>query len=375
MSGMKGSDGITVLVVMKDQVDVATLDKQLHTDRTSLRERHASVVGSLQAKARQTQGGLLSELEAAKALGTVEGYTPHWIVNGLVVRGTIDALREIAARDDVERIEPDLVVELIEPVPSEKPRADAIRYWASASARASGPIGAPRVWNELGINGAGVIVGELDTGVDGTHPALAARWQGNFAPASAVLARRRRPRRPDFPVDRHYHGTHTMGTMTGLAPDDTIGVAPGAHWIAEQRASTRAPGTTFDNARHRVVRVDGRPRRQPATPIDDVPCVVQNSWGVNEGFSGYFDCDSRWWDAIDNCEAAGVVRDLVRRQRGPRQRHAALARRPRRDAVQLLQRRRHPELRALRRSPTSPAAAPAAAAAPSPRSPRSARRA
>ena len=39
----------------------------------------------------------------------------------------------------------------------------------------------------------------------------------------------------------------------------------------------------------------------------DVPDVVQNSWGVNENFSGYVDCDSRWWSAIDACEAAGVV--------------------------------------------------------------------
>ena len=38
-----------------------------------------------------------------------------------------------------------------------------------------------------------------------------------------------------------------------------------------------------------------------------MPDVVQNSWGVNEGFSGYVDCDSRWWAVIDNCEAAGVV--------------------------------------------------------------------
>ena len=47
------------------------------------------------------------------------------------------------------------------------------------------------------------------------------------------------------------------------------------------------------------------PDGDPLT-IDDVPAVVQNSWGVNEDFTGYSDCDSRWWDAIDACEAAGV---------------------------------------------------------------------
>ena len=51
--------------------------------------------------------------------------------------------------------------------------------------------------------------------------------------------------------------------------------------------------------------------------LDDVPDVVQNSWGVNENFSGYVDCDSRWWTAIDNCEAAGVVLTWSAGNEGP----------------------------------------------------------
>ena len=39
-------------------------------------------------------------------------------------------------------------------------------------------IGADRVWNELGVRGAGVIVGQSDTGVDGSHPELAAQYRG-----------------------------------------------------------------------------------------------------------------------------------------------------------------------------------------------------
>ncbi|MCA9753324.1 MAG: S8 family serine peptidase, partial [Gemmatimonadetes bacterium] len=42
-----------------------------------------------------------------------------------------------------------------------------------------------------------------------------------------------------------------------------------------------------------------------------------NSWGVNEGFSGYLDCDSRWWTAMDNCEAAGVVLTWSAGNEGP----------------------------------------------------------
>ena len=144
-------------------------------------------------------------------------------------------------------------------------------------------IGARRVWDELGIRGAGALVGILDTGVDGNHPALAARWRGNFAPAEECWLDVARLGDTSFPVDQHCHGTHVMGTITGLAADDTIGVAPGALWIAVQH--------------HRPGRRRGLRQRRPRLPAsswpiptaiprttDDVPDVVQNSWGVNENF-------------------------------------------------------------------------------------------
>jgi len=48
------------------------------------------------------------------------------------------------------------------------------------------------------------------------------------------------------------------------------------------------------------------PDGDPAT-IDDMPGVVLNAWGLNETIGGYEDCDSRWWAAMDACEAAGPV--------------------------------------------------------------------
>ncbi len=300
---LRGSDEIKVLVVLRDQADIATLNHDLHVSKATRMVRHATVMGVLQDTADRSQGALLSDLAAHKAAGGIVGYTPHWLVNAVVVRGTVDALREIAARADVETIEPDLQVELIEPIPSEKPHPSSPLLGIGTTPGVQS-INAPRVWNELGINGTGVIVGELDTGVDGNHPALAARWQGNFADPSTAWYDAANLGDPSFPVDRHYHGTHTMGTVTGLAPDDTIGVAPGAHWIATN-CINMSTGPEFDNAVIASFEFMADPDGDPNTTAD-VPCVVQNSWGVNEGFTGYFDCDSRWWAAIDNCEAAGV---------------------------------------------------------------------
>jgi hypothetical protein len=76
-------------------------------------------------------------------------------------------------------------------------------------------------------------------------------------------------------------------------------------WIADNSIN-QSTGAAFDADVIAAFQWFSDPDGNPLT-LDDVPDVVQNSWGVNEGFSGYFDCDSRWWAAIDNCEAAGVV--------------------------------------------------------------------
>ncbi len=300
MRGLADNDELKVLVVMKDRVDIGALDWELHQAKVPRSLRHQRVLESLQAAAERAQADLLADLTSKQGAGGVRGWTPHWIVNGVVVRATVAAIRELAARPDVERIEADLVVELIEPV-------------AQAAAKSDKGIGlcdgvhavqADRVWRELGVTGVGAIVGNLDTGVDGSHPAFSARWRGHFAPAEQCWLDA-----ADFgdptPVDHHYHGTHVMGTMTGLAPDDTIGIAPGALWIASN-VINQGTGSEFDNDVIASLEWMADPDGNPAT-LDDVPDVVQNSWGVNEGFSGYYDCDSRWWDAIDGCEAAGVV--------------------------------------------------------------------
>jgi subtilisin family serine protease len=100
-------------------------------------------------------------------------------------------------------------------------------------------IHAPEVW-ALGYEGAGVVVGSFDTGVDGTHT----------GPGAALSRERRhqlvRPVRPArSPYDGNGHGTHTTGTMLGGDYSGyQIGVAPGARWIARRAgttATTRPP--------------------------------------------------------------------------------------------------------------------------------------
>jgi len=314
LAGLKPDQPVKVLVVLKDQVDVPALDARLHAAKTTLALRHSTVVGALQQRAASTQKDLLASLGGLKAAGGVLGYTPHWIVNAVVVTATSSTIKQLASRPDVATIEADLVVESLEPVKpprSKNPGDKGIGITPGLKA-----IQADRVWRELGIDGTGVIVGTLDTGVDGNHPALAARWQGNFAPASTAWLDAAGLGDTSFPVDRDEHGTHVMGTITGLAPDDTIGVAPGAHWITSNVINYPGTGSGFDNAVIASLEWMADPDGDPNTTAD-LPAVVQNSWGVNESFTGYYDCDSRWWDAIDNTEAAGVALTWSAGNEGP----------------------------------------------------------
>jgi len=297
---------IKVLVVLESQADIPALDRNLRASKATMPQRHQQVIASLRSVAAGSQTGLLADLAAKSAAGRVLGFVPHWLVNSVVVTATPEAVRDIAARSDVARVEPDLTVSLINPVPGIRSVPEFPEHRGIGITPGVMAVGAPRVWTELGIDGTGTIVGILDTGVDATHPALADRWRGHFAPVDECWLDAANIGDPSFPIDRDPggHGTHVMGILAGLAPGDTIGVAPGAQWIA---ANTIIGGIgRLDNAVMASLEFMADPDGDPETTAD-VPDVVQNSWGVSEAFHGYVDCDSRWWDAIDNCEAAGVV--------------------------------------------------------------------
>lgn len=299
-----GDGNFTVLLGMTEQAPIASLDQQLRDSQAPLYDRHDQVVSLLMDTATRSQADLLSELALLKDQGKVKGFTSHWLVNGIVVNADLATLRVLAARPDVDVAEVDLQVELIAPIqPEVKEGAEAIQ-----STRVATPgvqtVRAPDVWNLLGIDGSGALVGVLDTGVQESHSALSSRYRGNNGAPDSECWIDAAGLGDSTPIDQHYHGTHVMGTICGGAPGEEIGVAPGAQWIASN-VINMSTGSGFDNAVIASLEFMTDPDGNPGS-IDDVPDVVQNSWGVNEGFSGYIDCDTRWWTAIDNCEAAGV---------------------------------------------------------------------
>ncbi|RIL12563.1 hypothetical protein DCC79_00935 [bacterium] len=192
-----------------------------------------------------------------------------WLADALVVTASPGAVWALAGHPAVRRI-------AREPVLTVAPRADgagrlgatvpahqaaggaaaAIGREREAPSAAALPTGVPAplwniraiqanaVWQRLRIDGTGVTIAVVDTGVDYFHPELQTRYRGHVDGAMPVNDDNWWCTRDDvfcgvgarYPVDGFGHGTHVAGTIVA---GDGIGVAPGARWIAARACAGR----------------------------------------------------------------------------------------------------------------------------------------
>jgi len=215
---------VSTLVYLQEQLDTDMVNRDMDLANASLATRHEVVVTELQMIAHNTQGPILTRLDALMDTGQVSDFESYWVANIIRVDATPNVIRQLANHPDVSRIYFNHGIELIDPVDV---NVDAVGdEFEDPQAVEPGieAVRAPEVW-DMGITGAGVLVSTLDTGVDGSHPALAHRWRGLdsrydghpewafFDPVTNW----------DFPRDSGSHGTHTMGSVLGGAPGDQVG--------------------------------------------------------------------------------------------------------------------------------------------------------
>ncbi len=300
LNQLAAGDYIEALVTFEHQADIASLNKQLKLERATLAERNRRVILALQEAATETQPAVVSFLENLKSQGLVKDYRMFWIANLFTVEATRGGIEAIASRQDLEALYSNFPIETIAPV-----KADPQNTIESVEIGLE-RINAPAAW-AMGWTGAGRIVMNIDTGVDGVHPALADRFRGDvngnglyeeswFDPYDTHWP---------FPQDGGQHGTHTMGTICGRSPaGDTIGVAIDAQWIAAAAIDRGGgiPRTVADAilSFEWAVDPDGDPNTQ------DNPDACGNSWGLVTAH-GYPPCDPTFWQVIDNLEVAGTV--------------------------------------------------------------------
>jgi serine protease AprX len=271
-------DRIPVIIQFGDRVNILAFELK---DR---RKRHNGLMRALRAKSALSLPRLNALLDQSGAAAR----KPIWINNAIAVTVPVRAIEALAGHGAVDRIQYDAVVTFAGPV-------------ASATATPSGAgwnieaIQAPAVWS-LGALGAGIVVANMDTGVDLDHPDLQGSWRGGsnswFDPNQ----------QHSTPYDANGHGTQTMGLIVGgAASGGAIGIAPQAKWVAA-KIFNDAGQATLSNI-HLAFQWLLDPDGDPATV--DAPDVVNASWGLTGGALGA--CNMEFNTDIQALNTAGIA--------------------------------------------------------------------
>ncbi|MGW1295744.1 S8 family serine peptidase [Streptomyces sp. NPDC002533] len=267
LDAVDGGGEASFFVVLKDRADLsAARGKRAHAARTKF------AFTELRAEADSSQRSLNSFLDRKKV-----GHQNFWIANAVKVTGDEDLVQELAARPDVARIvkERHYTLDDVEAVAAtEGADADATPEWGIKD------IKADQVWKDYDDRGEGVVIANIDSGVQYDHPDLVANYRGNngdggfthdynwYDPTGQCGT-------DGTPCDNNGHGTHTMGTMAGRGG---VGVAPNATWIAAKGCETSScSDESLLKAGQWILAPTDRDGQNPRPDL--APNIVNNSWG------------------------------------------------------------------------------------------------
>ncbi len=300
MDRLAAGESIEALVTFNHQADIYSLDLALKQRKATLAERNRAVIEALQDAATFTQPEIAAFLENLKSQGLVNDYKMFWVTNMFWVdiqRAGIDVL---AAHPSLSSLTLNYPIEN-HPLVKSEPSDNLITNVEIGLER----INAPAAWAQ-GWTGAGRVVMNIDTGVDGTHPALSERFRGDVDEDGDFDESWLDPYDTNWPDphDGGSHGTHTMGTICGrTASGDTIGVAIDAQWIAA--AAVDRGGGIDRTIQDILISFEWAVDPDGDRETQDNPDAIGNSWGIPDSWGE--DCDETFWQVIDNVEAAGSV--------------------------------------------------------------------
>jgi len=252
--------------------------------------RRSAIITALRKQAEHSQKPMLEFLQDTPARQVIS----LWMINGMSLRLPAHAASQLVRVPLVQSISLDATLSAPQTVAASSAPAE----WNLSL------IGAPQLWQN-GYLGQGVVVASLDTGVDIAHADIAEKWRGGanswFDPHG----------QHDVPGDVHGHGTQTMGLIVGGdAGGTSIGVAPGAQWIAAKifDDSGTATYSAIHQAYQWVLDPDGN------ADVDDAPQVVSNAWGMAQS-PGV--CDTEFHDDISVLRIAGIAMAFSAGNAGP----------------------------------------------------------
>ena len=273
LQSLSPDEEIAVVVTFHDKANIHLFkDPDKHF-------RRWQIVHSLKAKAELTQRPLETFLKDRGAKRIV----PLWIKNGMAVTARSQVVLELADHPAVESIILDETIQV-----------PLVGYGVSAKPEWNvKAIHAPKLW-ALGYTGQGIVVADMDSGVDLNHPDLKTKWRGGtnswYDPNGEH----------DTPFDANGHGTNVMGIIVGgNAGGTAIGVAPDAKWIAVKVFNDA--GVASLSAVHQGFQWLLNPDGNPGT--DDAPDVVNVSWALENPNR----CSLEFQSDIEALQSAGIA--------------------------------------------------------------------
>ncbi|WP_202619227.1 S8 family serine peptidase [Ornithinimicrobium cavernae] len=264
--------------------------------------RGKAVYSALTDTAEASQKEIRAQLDA----DGVE-YKAYWATNAIRIQGgDQDLVLSLASDTGVEGIYPTTTYDAPELEKGEPEMAPSAVEWGVAD------INADDVWSTYGVHGEGIVVGNIDTGVQYDHPALVNQYRGNngdgtfthdynwFDAAGSS---------PDRPADNNGHGTHTMGTMVGDdGGENKVGVAPGATWIAANGCCP-TDQALIDSAQWMLAPTDLNGENPDTSKR---PHIINNSWGTTLPSNDPF-----MEDLIEDWDAMGIFSLWANGNSGP----------------------------------------------------------
>lgn len=309
-----------VLFVLGSSPD---LSPAYHLDSKEARGRW--VYETLRRQAMQAQAPLVALLARAGV-----PFQRYWIVDAVQARLDRATLARVLALTAVQSVVSNAPVRMEAPLPAAAAAEPEAVPWGVQR------VEAPWAWSQ-GYTGAGVVISGQDTGYDWQHEALKRSYRGydtvtgttghnyNWHDSIHAHVPNADPGNPcgynsPEPCDDGYHGTHTMGTMTGnnLAPSDpawpagaanAIGVAPGARWIGCRNMDNGwgQPSTYIECFEWLTAPYplggDSLTQGDPSK----APDIINNSWGCPPEEGCTPDQISSIEPALNAADAAGIL--------------------------------------------------------------------
>jgi subtilisin family serine protease len=266
---------IRIIVTFKDQPLAAYQDKQSSLQKTSL----ASVYASLQASHtsfRQALSTLRDQLSVQ--LNSDYSYTItrdyYRALNGVALECKRIMINKIRSLPMVKHVSPDREVKAHLKESVHQIRADIVQ-------------------DSLGYKGKGVLVGEIDTGIDYDNPVLG----GGFGPGFRVIGGHDFINSDNDPMDDHGHGTHVAGIIGANGGDTLRGVAPEVKFLAVKVLNANGTGSVSGVIAGIEYCLD--PDNNPAT--DDAVDIINMSLGTTPEQDSPLDL------AVNNASYAGIL--------------------------------------------------------------------